>query len=120
VVVCPKIFSNKEFKLLRSLNAERVNALTEIDVKYQTLEKEEEIKDLQQKGKIVSLEMETQKLKIIHKNRLIISFSLLLVAMVSIAYFWRSKQNFKIPIGNDKNHQRNRGAGTAVNFKVYS
>lgn len=84
-----------EKELSNFINAERAMALTEMDIKYKTLKKEEAIKDLQQKGKIDNLEMETQKLKIIRKNRLIISFSLLLVAMITVAYFWKGKQKLR-------------------------
>lgn len=84
------------------INSNRSGQLAEMQVKFETQKKMDEIKLLRQEGKIRDLKIKNQNFQITKKNNLIIAFFLLLFAMAITAYFWKSKQTIKNKLIQEK------------------
>ncbi|PWA07443.1 tetratricopeptide repeat-containing sensor histidine kinase [Flavobacterium psychrotolerans] len=84
------------------INTNRSGQLAEIQIKYETKLKEEEIKLLYQERKIKDLKISEQNLQISRKNNQITAFLLLLLGLTIIAYFWKKNQNLKNQLIKEK------------------
>ncbi|TDD98584.1 tetratricopeptide repeat-containing sensor histidine kinase [Flavobacterium cellulosilyticum] len=84
------------------INSERSDLLAEKHIKYETQKKVDEIKLLNQAGKIRELKIKEQDFKITKKNHQITAFIILLLGLISIAYFWKKSQKFKNQLINEK------------------
>ena len=84
------------------INDQRSTQLAEMQVKYETEKKQDEIKFLHQERKIRNLRIIEQDFKITRKNRLILGFVFLLVSLLSIAYFWKRSQILKAQLNHEK------------------
>lgn len=114
------------------INTERSAQLADMQVKYETQKKADEILLLQNEGKIKTFEIDTQKHQIATRNFFIMAFLVILITLFGIAYFWISKQRLKnhlqrvIDIKETEEHERLRiardihddlGSGlTKINF----
>ncbi|WP_181368945.1 tetratricopeptide repeat-containing sensor histidine kinase [Flavobacterium pallidum] len=77
------------------INSERSSQLAEMQVKYDTLDKEAKIRSLRQQSKIDAL-------KIQKRNRLIILILAFLMIFIVILFFWRKNQQLKNVVARDK------------------
>ena len=69
--------------------------MNELNTKYETEKKENEIKLLKQNAQIKNLEIAQQKLQIQKRNYTLLGGLLLLIVLASGAYFWFGKQQLK-------------------------
>ena len=114
------------------INTERSALLADMQVKYESQKKTDEIRLLQNERLIKNLEIEKQKQQITTRNILILVFILFLITLLSMTYFWNSRQRLKnklqqvILIRETEEHERLRiakdihddfGSGlTKINF----
>ena len=91
-----------ELENSKFINEQRSIQLADMQVKYETEKKKAEIKLLQQEGKIRNLKIKDQNFKIIKKNRLILAFVFIILSLLSIAYFWKSRQKLKNQLAQEK------------------
>jgi len=84
------------------INTNRSEQLIEMQTKYETKRKEDEIVVLHQKEKIKNLVLLEQQLQIDRRNELLIANVLLLLGLLTLAYFWRSRQRLKEQINKEK------------------
>ena len=84
------------------LNKERTALLAEMRVKYETQKKIDEIKILKKETKIKNMEIEKQKNIIQKRNYFLLAFFLLLMLFFVIAYFWKSRQNLRDQLLQEK------------------
>jgi signal transduction histidine kinase len=77
------------------INTERSAQLADMQVKYETTQKEGELKLLRKDKKIKQLEINDQLLRIQKRNRLLAGFLFVIVSLFVIAYFWRKSQKLK-------------------------
>ena len=84
------------------INTDRSAQLIEMQTKYETKKKEDEIVLLHQKEKIKNLELFEQQQQIDRRNELLIANVLLLIGLITLAYFWRSRQRLKEQFNKEK------------------
>lgn len=84
------------------LNIERSAQLAEMHIKYETQKKVDEIKLLNQEGKIRELKIKEQKFLITKKNHQISAFLLLIIGLIIITYFWKKSLKLKNMLANEK------------------
>ncbi|KAB1155551.1 tetratricopeptide repeat-containing sensor histidine kinase [Flavobacterium luteum] len=80
------------------INIERSGQLAEMQVKYETQKKVDEIKLLSQESKIRLLKIRDQEFQIERNNYLILAFLVLLTSIFIVWYFWKSKQKLRIKL----------------------
>jgi signal transduction histidine kinase len=80
------------------INSERSGQLAEMQVKYETQKKVDEIKLLNQEGKIRKLKIRDQEFQIERHNYLLVAFLVLLTSILIVWYFWKSKQKLRIKL----------------------
>ncbi|MBS1534680.1 MAG: tetratricopeptide repeat protein [Bacteroidetes bacterium] len=86
----------------RFINANRSSQLIEMQTKYETKKKEDEIVLLRQQEKIKNLELSEKQSKIERRNVLLIVNVLLLLGLVVLAYFWRSRQKLQDSLNRER------------------
>jgi len=84
------------------INTNRSDQLIEMQTKYETKKKEDEIIQLHQNEKIRDLVLSEQQLQIERRNGLLIANVLLLLGLLVLAYFWRSRQQLKETINKER------------------
>jgi signal transduction histidine kinase/Flp pilus assembly protein TadD len=84
------------------INTERSGQLAEMHIKYETQKKVDEIKLLNQEGKIRNLKIMEQEFLITKKNHQMTAFFLLIIGLIIIAYFWKKSQKLKNIMANEK------------------
>jgi signal transduction histidine kinase len=84
------------------LNKERSGQLVEMHIKYETQKKVDEIKLLNQEGKIRNLKIKEQEFLITKKNHQMTAFLLFVIGLIVIAYFWKKSQKLKNMLVNEK------------------
>lgn len=77
------------------INTQRSGQLADMQTKYETEKKENEIQLLKQKERISALEIAEQKLQIQKRNYLLYGGLLLLIGLSSGLYFWYGNQKLK-------------------------
>ena len=96
---CRKIFEQEKEKFI---NSTRSGQLAEMQIKYQTQIKEDEITLLHQEGKIRNLKIKEQNFQITKKNHQITAFILMIFGMISIVYFWKKSIKLKNILASEK------------------
>lgn len=94
-----KIFEQEKEKFI---NSSRSGQLAEIQIKYETQIKEDEIALLHQEGKIRNLKIKEQNFQISKKNHQITAFILMILGLISIAYFWKKSIKLKNILASEK------------------
>jgi len=84
------------------INVERSGQLAEMHIKYETQKKVDEIKLLNQEGKIRELKIKEQKFLITKKNHQMTAFLLLIMGLIIIAYFWKKSLKLKNMLASEK------------------
>lgn len=84
------------------INTERSGQLAEMHIKYETQKKVDEIKLLNQEGKIRELKIKEQKFLISKRNHQMTAFLLLIMGLIIIAYFWRKSFKLKNMLASEK------------------
>lgn len=84
------------------INSKRSGQLTEMQVKYETQKKVDEIKLLNQEGNIRELKIKEQKFLITKKNHQMSAFILLIMGLIIIAYFWKKSIKLKNMLASEK------------------
>lgn len=77
------------------INKERSGQLAEMHIKYETQKKVDEIKLLNQEGRISDLKIKEQEFLITKKNHQMTAFLLFIIGLIIIAYFWKKNQKLK-------------------------
>lgn len=77
------------------LNKEKLNQIVEIQTKYETEKKEQQIQSLKQSDLIKSLEIKSQGDTIRKRNILIIAVVFFILLLLVILYIYQQKQNIK-------------------------
>ena len=80
------------------INSERSGQLAEMQVKYEIQKKVDEIKILNQEGKIRLLKIRDQEFQIERNNYLLLALVVLLTGIFIVWYFWKSKQKLRIKL----------------------
>lgn len=76
--------------------------LSEYKIVYETQKKESKINLLEQENKVRNLTIKAQELKIERRNYLMLVFALLLIVLLVMAYFWKSRQKLKAQLDHEK------------------
>ena len=84
------------------INTNRSSQLIEMQTKYETKKKEDEIVVLHQKSKIKNLVLAEQQMEIKRRNELLIANVFLLIGLLTLAYFWRSRQKLREQFNTEK------------------
>lgn len=84
------------------INTERSGQLAEMHIKYETQKKIDEIKLLNQEGKIRDLKIKEQNFLITKKNHQMTAFLLLIIGLIAITYFWKKSLKLKNMMANEK------------------
>ena len=84
------------------INTQRSAQLAETQVKYETEKKINEIKSLQQEGKIRKLKIKEQNFQIERRNQLLILFILVLSGLISIGHFFKVQRKLKAQLVREK------------------
>ena len=84
------------------INTERSGQLAEMHIKYETQKKVDEIKLLNQEGKIRELKIKEQKFLITKKNHQMTAFLLFIMGLIIIAYFWKKSLKLKNMLASEK------------------
>jgi len=77
------------------LNKEKLNQIVDIQTKYETEQKEQQIKSLKQSDLIKTLEIKSQGDTIRNRNLLMITVICFVLFLLVILYFYQQKQNIK-------------------------
>jgi signal transduction histidine kinase/Flp pilus assembly protein TadD len=84
------------------INAERSKQLAEKQIKYETQKKIDEIKLLNQEGKIRNLKINEQEYKITKKKHQMTAFIILIVGLICIIYFLNKSQKLEDQLIKEK------------------
>jgi signal transduction histidine kinase len=84
------------------INTERSGQLADMHIKYETQKKLDEIKLLNQEGKIRNLKIKEQNFLITKMNHQITAFIVFILGLICIAYFWKKSQKLKNILTNEK------------------
>lgn len=91
-----------EYEKDNFINKQRASLLAEKQVKYETEKKINEIKFLQQEGKIKELKIKEQNYQLTRRNQLLIVFLLVLSGLISIGYFFKVQRKLKAQLVKEK------------------
>jgi len=84
------------------INSERSAQLAEMQTKYETERKENEIRNLKQNERIQELEISKQKLQLKERNNLLWGALLLIIGLGTALYFWYDKQKLKNKLAQEQ------------------
>ncbi|SHG97911.1 Histidine kinase-, DNA gyrase B-, and HSP90-like ATPase [Flavobacterium fluvii] len=84
------------------INTQRTTQLSEMQVKFETQKKVDEILVLQQERKIRNLKIKEQNFQLTRKNNQMIVFFLFVFGLVVIALIWKSRQKLKYQLIQEK------------------
>lgn len=84
------------------INTERSGQLADMHIKYETQKKLDEIKLLNQEGKIRNLKIKEQHFQISKKNHQITAFIVFILGLIIIAYFWKKSIKLKNILASEK------------------
>lgn len=94
-----KLYEKEKDKFI---NTDRNKQLAEIQTKYETQKKTDEIILLNQESKIRNFKIKHQELLIKSKNYQILAFVIFVNGLFIIAFFWKKSQKFKHILENEK------------------
>ncbi len=77
-------------------------SLSEFKIVYETQKKEAKIHTLELENKVRDLTIQEQQLQIKRRNYLMAGFGLMIILLLSIAYFWKNQQKLKNQIDREK------------------
>ena len=86
----------------RDKTVSRSKKLIELQTKYETEKKDNQIKTLESQSVINNLKIKEQALNVEKRNYLLIAFALLLLMLATGTYFWLSRQKFKNQLAKEK------------------
>ncbi len=96
-------FQNLHNRIKDSIfNTSRSKQLIELQTKYETEKKDNQIKTLQSQTEINNLLIKEQNLNVEKRNYLLIALALLLLMLITGTYFWINKQKLKNQLAKEK------------------